>query len=222
MISPRGRHARVWFHVVAAISLFACSSGTTQGQGQSGGASGAAGQSGTGGAGGVEIPVDPAVNLACRNCQQSSAADNCHPLLLTATTTINAATGDPVPVGWGLETLASASQRNAALALVRCINRHGCATNSTNVAAGGNAALGCLGGIGTAPTEILAGTLGGPCVSEYKAAAIADKLNTASDSNAQFAIAIAQAAFDPTTAVGLPDTLVQCAIEAPCPVCAGL
>ena len=54
------------------------------------------------------------------------------------------------------------------------------------------------------------------------AAAVADRVNAAGDSDARFGLAIAQAAFDPTLAVGLADTLTQCALEAPCPICTGL
>jgi|GEM_PF-5327223 len=171
---------------------------------------------------GSRADADADVSAGCQTCELASQSNNCSPLLLTATFTLDAQTGDQIAVGWGIDTLPSQSQRDAALDLFRCISDHACATNSTNTGVGGNPALGCLGGVGTDPTAIVAGTFKGPCIVQYKAAAVADRLNAAGDSDAHFGLAIAQAAFDPTLAVGLADTLAQCALEAPCPLCSGL
>lgn len=55
-----------------------------------------------------------------------------------------------------------------------------------------------------------------------KAASRRPALGSASDTDAQFGLAIARAAFDPTGPVGLADTIKQCALDAPYPICDGL
>jgi hypothetical protein len=189
--------------------------GNGGGAGSSGGAGNSGGGSGHGGTG------DAVVQLACQSCELASTAPNCARELLTATTTPDPATGDPVAEGWGPDTLPNAVQRDAAVVLLRCLNVHDCATNSTNTAAGSNPVLGCFGGRGTDPVAIIGGTFNGPCADVYKAAAVAQGLNTPGDTDAQFGLAIAQAAFDPTGPVGLADTIKQCALDAPCPICDG-
>ncbi|MES1158050.1 MAG: hypothetical protein ABUL67_03015, partial [Haliangium ochraceum] len=119
-------------------------------------------------------------------------------MLLTATSTPNAETGEPIAVGWGLDTLPTAAQREAGLVLLRCIAANKCATDSTNKLAGSNPVLGCLGGRGADPVAILGGAFGGPCVNAYKAAAVAQGLDTPQDTDAVFGLNLAKAAFDPT------------------------
>jgi hypothetical protein len=168
-------------------------------------------------AGGIGTPGD-AREAACRAGQLASAKGSCDPALLTAT--VDPSTGDPI--GWGPSTLPTRQQQDAAAALLHCLNASRCATDATNTGWGNNPILGCLGGIGTEPAAIMAGVLTGPCLAEYKAAAVAQGLNGPGDTNGQFGSNIARAAHDPTGPVGLASNINRCALDAPVPACEAL
>lgn len=161
---------------------------------------------------------------ACQACQLASAAPNCVPTLLTATTRPDLSTGDAIAVGWGLDTLASADARDAAAALLRCLNQNACARNSTNTAPGSNPVLGCFCGAGVTPEDCIGGAgVHGPCLDQYRAAAVVSAGGPAATASlASASLFITMAAFDPSGPIGLADTIKQCAIDAPCPVCDGL
>ncbi|MES1209379.1 MAG: hypothetical protein ABUS79_25865, partial [Pseudomonadota bacterium] len=163
-----------------------------------------------------------ATYLALQNAELASGAD---PVLLTATSDVDPETGEPTPIGWGPNTLPTQAERDTAFALIRRIAALHCSTNSTNTAPGAFPQLGCLLGVNAPLSNAFAGIFADPAtsaVNEYKAAAIASHLRptptaapvTAASSNVDIGNAIAAAATDPTTAVGLADNIVSVAITA--------
>lgn len=154
----------------------------------------------------------------CQECELNSYSDQCDPSFLTAQ---QDSSGDPIAGTFGCSTLASPAAQAACSALLACIITKNCSTNSTGSAPGDNPVEGCY--CGPAPETSLncvGGTgVTGPCITQYHNAAIADGKVAAGASEGKFAAYIATAAFVETSAVGLADNIVDCAIDAPCSEC---
>jgi hypothetical protein len=187
------------------------STGGTAGTGTGGSTGGTAG-TGTGGQAGGTGGMMVDVWAECGACELGSSNVNCAAYYISVD-----GSGSP----FGCDGLAGgAAEIQACKDLSHCILAQNCSTNSTGSAAGDNAVEGCY--CGPAPetsASCLSGTgIAGLCAAAYHTAAIADPASglTASSTEAAFAMYIATAAFDPTTAVGMADNLMQCAIDAPC------
>ena len=167
----------------------------------------------------------------------ANASTYCDPTRLTANPTIMDANG----LSWGPNTLGSAAKKAAASTLLFAIFKTigtpdapgpgpsgsvglhgwpnleprltGSATNHDNNGPGVRAYGGGVVGFGAdVNSSLSSGALNGELVSLYKAAAIADGVVTASSTNIQLGNAIATLATNPTSAVGLTDNIVQCAL----------
>ncbi len=154
-----------------------------------------AGGSGAGGAGGAGGACTTKYSFAdaagCASCELASSSSYCDPALLTATLTSDS-DGNPVRVGFGPDTLATAAQRDAAFAIIhrvqalkcysdqmvhyRPADMPGCETLSQGACIWPN--LGCLLDVGQHPADIASGTFATmptySAIAEYEAAAIAD------------------------------------------------
>lgn len=165
------------------------------------------------------------IAAACEACQRAHAEhDRCPPLLLTATYTEDPSSGDHLPVGWGLSTLPTQAQRDAAAALLRCLDANLCATDEKNVCPGDNPALGCFCGAGVTVEACIGGDgVHGPCLAAYAAAAAATPGGPpAGASLAAVSLFVSMHAYDPQTPVGLANMVHRCAVAAGCDVCLGL
>jgi hypothetical protein len=127
----------------------------------------------------------------CARCELGSSSNYCDPTLLTATVTADP-DGNPLPEGFGPETLATAAQQEAAFAIIhrvldlkcysdqmlhyRPADMPGCETLSQEACIWPN--LGCLLDLGQHATDISSGTFATmptySAIAEYEAAAIAD------------------------------------------------
>jgi hypothetical protein len=154
-----------------------------------------AGGGGAGGAGGAGGGCTTTYSFAdaagCASCELGSSSSYCDPALLTATLSSDT-DGNPVRVGFGPETLATAAQRDAAFAIIhrvtalkcysdqmvhyRPADMPGCETLSQGACIWPN--LGCLLDVGQHPADIASGTFATlptySAIAEYEAAAIAD------------------------------------------------
>ncbi len=229
--------------VALAAWLIAVSPGLACGGGgarpDSSGAGGAAGRGGgdiVGGSGGtsqtdaggceaaaITLPADggTASDAAsgCAACELASSAPGCDPGLLSA-----ASDPEGNALGWGVDSLPTQAARAAGTALLHCINAHACATSSDNKGPGDNAALGCFCGAGVTVEDCTSGAgIHGPCIAEYEAAATATPTGPpACSSLAAYSIFIAMVSSNWQSPVGIVDNVVRCAVNAPCPICAGL
>jgi hypothetical protein len=159
-------------------------------------------------------PIAPGTASSCQACQLASPKMACEPVRLTATLNVDSETGNETAIGWGIETLPSQQQRDAANALYRCVMANGCAR-------GTNAVMGCYCGSAAAVPCHAGERIDGKCIPEYQAVAVS--MQTASGTSAsELSHLIAVSASDPTTPVGLVDNLVQCALDAPCDACRGM
>jgi hypothetical protein len=176
------------------------------------------------GAAGAGAPAAPVAGTPaeCQACELKSRNRNCNPSYLTAR---RDKSGEPVPGSFGCGTLASPAAQAACSALVTCINRNRCPIDPrTKASPGDNAVQGCYCGAKTDTKECMGGTgVAGPCVAEYHAAASATDGGPKREAKeADFATFIAPRAFDATSAFGLADNIVTCAVDAPCPACGAL
>ena len=168
---------------------------------------------GGGGSGGGGNQCGPS-SAQCQACELSSSNGDCDPGFLSQD-----GSGHP----FGCSSLPLVAQVAACQELLTCIASHGCSSNSLGTAPGDNPAEGCY--CGPAPettSSCLTGSgVVGACVAQYHAAAIADNVPglTASSSEGTFAGYIGVAAYDPTSALGMADNVVACAVDAPCSVC---
>lgn len=222
---------------VAASGLACGDGGARLDVGGAGGASdrgaGGDGAGGNGGppdagAGGCEAamiapPADAgalgAATAACEACELASSAAGCDPGLLSAAT-------DPEgnALGWGVDSLPTETARTTGRALLHCINEHACAANTDNNGPGNNAALGCFCGSGVSVEDCVAAAgVHGPCIVEYEAAATATPTGPpACAPLATYASFIATVSSNWQSPIGIADNVVRCAVNAPCPICAGL
>ncbi len=163
--------------------------GGRAGAGGSGAGGGAGGAGGAGG--GCTTTYRFADAAACASCELGSSSNYCDPTLLTATVTSDS-DGNPVPTGFGPDTLATAAQRDASFAIIhrvldlkcysdqmlhdRPADMPGCETLSQEACIWPN--LGCLLDLGQHATDISSGTFATmptySAIAEYEAAAIAD------------------------------------------------
>ncbi|MES1207013.1 MAG: hypothetical protein ABUS79_13835, partial [Pseudomonadota bacterium] len=220
------------------------------GGGAGGGGGGAGGRGGVGGGGGVSggggagnnhgtgggcVDATPPELLQapdpCELCELRSATDHCNPINLTAAQGIDPDTGEPIAMGFGIDTLPTEEERAAARKLLRRIVDLNCATDSENKATTSKPRiypqLGCLLGADVPLSNAFAGIFApesSSAVKEYKEAAIASKLKptetgaavTAASGDTDFGLALSVAAVSPNNAVGLADNIFACAVEANC------
>ncbi len=186
------------------------STGGTAGTGTGGSTGGTAGTGAGGATGGMTGAGGSDAWATCATCENGSSNQNCAMYYTSVD-----GSGSP----FGCDSL-PAAQVAACKALAHCIVTNNCSTNSTGTAAGDNAVEGCYCGPSPETSGACLGGTGitGLCAAQYHAAAAADPNSglTAASTEANYALYIATAAFDPTTAVGMADNVMQCAIDAPC------
>ncbi len=164
----------------------------------------------------------PGAAAACEACElgaDPSVVPSCDPAFLSA---VKDQTG--VPVGWGVDTLATDAERAAGAALLHCLDVNDCAANAANTGPGDNAALGCFCGAGVAPVACIGGDgVHGPCLLEYEAAATASPGGpTACSTLAAFSSFVSTATGGYTGPIALVGNIKRCAIDARCTACDGL
>lgn len=167
-------------------------------------------------------PTEGGAAAACEACERAHAEhDRCPPNLLTATHEEDPNSGDQVPVGWGLTTLATQAERDAGAALLRCLNQRRCATDAMNLCPGDNPSLGCFCGPDVAPIDCITGDgVHGVCLAEYEAAARATPGGPPSGaSRATLSLYVSMKAYDPSGPIGLADMINRCAIAVGCAAC---
>jgi hypothetical protein len=171
-----------------------------------------AGASPGGGPGAVSSPTSASAP-SCQACQLASDEGRCDPELLAATWNTDPNHDHP---RWGCDTLAPGPQKAACAALLHCLTTTRCAQGDSPVAkcyCGAASAVPCFAGDG----------IDGPCISYYRAAAVASTGGpgpTASD--AELSRFVTTYASNPTTPIGLADNLNECALAAHCNVCDAL
>ena len=168
------------------------------------------------------VEVGPEVASACQACElgaDPSVVPSCDPAFLSA---LKDQTG--APVGWGIDTLATDSERATGAALLRCLDVEDCAANAVNTGSGDNAALGCFCGAGVAPVACIGSdTVHGACLVEYEAAATATPGGPAACASlAAFSSFVSTATSGSTGPIALAGNIKRCAIDAQCTVCGRL
>ena len=222
------------------------SAGSSGGAGVAGGVGGGAGGAGGSGTGGsVGCTTVTTISDACLKCQtvdnpqagdRPGAGTPCDPISLTATSATDT-DGNPYAIGWGPTSFESTAQAAATAALMRKIvallpnSVHDNMNDTLSTASDINVSNGLL-TLGTSNSSLLMHpeniATSGTALEEYRAAAIADAtgtlgppgLSTANAANnAKLGIYISTYAGNPTSAIGLADNLVTCALATPCQAC---
>jgi hypothetical protein len=147
----------------------------------------------------------------CQACELASDQGRCAPDLLTATWN----TGGSGDQGWGCDTLSTATEKSACVALLQCLTTSHCAQDDHDLPVarcycGSASTVPCFTGDG----------IDGPCITSYRAAAAASRGGpsvTATDAEVSRFVAIN--ATNPRTPIGLANNLDECAIAAHCDVC---
>jgi hypothetical protein len=219
----------LWANCAPVTSSQTGTAGTTgTGGGSGAGAGGATADAAAGGCGSRDttdaavVEAGREISSACQACElgaDPSVVPSCDPAFLSA---MKDQTG--TPVGWGVETLATAAERATGAALLRCLDVNDCAANAANTGAGDNAALGCFCGAGVAPFACIgSGTVHGACVVEYEAAATATPGGPAACASlATFSSFVVTATSGSTGPIALVGNIKRCAVDARCTVCDGL
>ena len=150
----------------------------------------------------------------CQTCELASDQGRCDPELLTATWNTDPHGRDHP--SWGCDTLATAPQKAACVALLRCLA-------STHCAQGDSPVAGCFcGSVSAVPCFSGAG-IDGPCLPFYRTAASTSTGGPAvTATDAELSRFVATVASNPTTPVGLADNLNECALAAHCDACGAL
>ena len=147
----------------------------------------------------------------CQACELASAQGRCDPELLTATWNPDP-NGNVTPT-WGCDTLSTAPQKAACLALLRCIS-------STHCGEGDSPVAGCYCGSASAVPCFSGQGINGPCIPFYRAAAVVSADGPGATANdAELSRFVATFASNPKTPIGLADNVGECALVAHCDAC---